>query len=244
FKSGEIKLLVCSDVAARGIDIGGLSHVFNFDVPIHAEDYVHRIGRTGRAGRTGHAYTIAAPEDRQFVEAIEKLTGHPIPPLPIEGFPALEWSTEDRPRRSRGRGSDRDRRDRPREDRGERVRDDRARDDRPRADRRDDERPRSDRPREDRPREDRPRDDRPRDDRSRDRSRDDRAPRFAEGRPYDPRSERRHRPDDLGPAVVGFGDEIPAFMLLPIPRFRPAADRRADEAVPEEIPAYDPPSGE
>ena len=59
FKAGELQLLVCSDVAARGLDIGGLSHVFNFDVPHHAEDYVHRIGRTGRAGLEGHAFTIA-----------------------------------------------------------------------------------------------------------------------------------------------------------------------------------------
>ena len=64
FKAGELQLLVCSDVAARGLDIGGLSHVFNFDVPHHAEDYVHRIGRTGRAGLEGHAFTIATPEDR------------------------------------------------------------------------------------------------------------------------------------------------------------------------------------
>ena len=75
FKAGDLRLLVCSDVAARGLDIGGLSHVFNFDVPHHAEDYVHRIGRTGRAGMEGHAFTIAGPEDRAAVEAIEKLTG-------------------------------------------------------------------------------------------------------------------------------------------------------------------------
>ena len=79
FKAGELQLLVCSDVAARGLDIGGLSHVFNFDVPHHAEDYVHRIGRTGRAGLEGQAFTIAAPDDRFAVEAIEKLTGHPHP---------------------------------------------------------------------------------------------------------------------------------------------------------------------
>ncbi|QYU67792.1 DEAD/DEAH box helicase [Leptolyngbya sp. 15MV] len=70
FKAGEIKLLVCSDVAARGLDIGGLSHVFNFDVPFHAEDYVHRIGRTGRAGREGNAFTLAAPEDAKSRAAI------------------------------------------------------------------------------------------------------------------------------------------------------------------------------
>src|ERR1700724_2455268 len=84
FKAGELRLLVCSDVAARGIDIGGLSHVFNFDVPHHAEDYVHRIGRTGRAGLEGNAFTIASPEDPFAVEAIEKLIGHAIPPMQVE----------------------------------------------------------------------------------------------------------------------------------------------------------------
>jgi superfamily II DNA/RNA helicase len=92
FRAGEIRLLVCSDVAARGIDIGGLSHVFNFDVPHHAEDYVHRIGRTGRAGREGRAFTIAAPDQHDAVLAIEKLTGAPVPRIAIEGFEALEWS--------------------------------------------------------------------------------------------------------------------------------------------------------
>jgi superfamily II DNA/RNA helicase len=61
--AGEITLLVASDVAARGLDIAAVSHVFNFDVPIHAEDYVHRIGRTGRAGRDGRAFTLATPDD-------------------------------------------------------------------------------------------------------------------------------------------------------------------------------------
>ena len=79
FKNGEIDLLVCSDVAARGIDITELSHVFNFDIPNHAEDYVHRIGRTGRAGKTGHAYSLATPEDGKYVDAIVKLTGKDIP---------------------------------------------------------------------------------------------------------------------------------------------------------------------
>ena len=102
FKAGELRLLVCSDVAARGLDIGGLSHVFNFDVPQHAEDYVHRIGRTGRAGLEGHAFTIAVPEDRLAVEAIEKLTGHPIPPMLVEGLDPVAWSEQDG-RRRRGR---------------------------------------------------------------------------------------------------------------------------------------------
>ncbi|WP_371863411.1 DEAD/DEAH box helicase [Acetobacter nitrogenifigens] len=103
FKAGELKILVCSDVAARGIDIGGLSHVFNFDLPFHAEDYVHRIGRTGRAGREGRAYSIATPYDRTFAEAIEKLTGKSIPRLELGGVAQLEWSEEARPRHDRGK---------------------------------------------------------------------------------------------------------------------------------------------
>ena len=75
FKADEIALLVCSDVAARGLDIDDLGHVFNFDVPIHAEDYVHRIGRTGRAGKTGRSFTLAWREDEKFLHAIEAITG-------------------------------------------------------------------------------------------------------------------------------------------------------------------------
>ena len=104
FKANEIRLLVCSDVAARGLDIGGLSHVFNFDVPIHAEDYVHRIGRTGRAGLTGHAFTLATPDDRQFVDAIEKLVGAAIPRMQVEGMDAVAFAEGDGKRR-RGRGA-------------------------------------------------------------------------------------------------------------------------------------------
>ncbi|MFT8644646.1 MAG: DEAD/DEAH box helicase [Gluconacetobacter sp.] len=112
FKAGDLKFLVCSDVAARGIDIGGLSHVFNFDLPFHAEDYVHRIGRTGRAGRTGHAYSLASPHDRGLAEAIEKLIGHPIPRLAVEGVTQLDWSEEARPRGGKGRGRGREKDDR------------------------------------------------------------------------------------------------------------------------------------
>lgn len=79
FKQGAISLLVCSDVAARGIDIAGLSHVFNYDVPTHAEDYVHRIGRTGRAGLPGRAFSLAASDDAKYVASIEKLIGKAIP---------------------------------------------------------------------------------------------------------------------------------------------------------------------
>src|SRR5437899_1146142 len=79
FRNGEIAILVASDVAARGLDIEGLSHVFNFDVPIHDEDYIHRIGRTARAGRVGRSFMLAAPEDGRAVAAIVKLIGKEIP---------------------------------------------------------------------------------------------------------------------------------------------------------------------
>lgn len=75
FRKGEIKFLVASDVAARGLDIPDVSHVFNFDVPIHAEDYVHRIGRCGRAGRDGWAFTLVTPADEKYLSAILELTG-------------------------------------------------------------------------------------------------------------------------------------------------------------------------
>jgi superfamily II DNA/RNA helicase len=79
FRNGEVTLLVASDVAARGLDIPDVSHIYNFDVPFHPDDYVHRIGRTGRAGRSGTAITIVAgANDTKAVAAIEKLIGQPI----------------------------------------------------------------------------------------------------------------------------------------------------------------------
>ncbi|WP_316976316.1 DEAD/DEAH box helicase [Shumkonia mesophila] len=83
FKRGEIRLLVCSDVAARGLDVQDMSHVFNFDVPTHAEDYIHRIGRTGRAGREGRAFTIALPEERKYLAAITRMLGRDIPRIDL-----------------------------------------------------------------------------------------------------------------------------------------------------------------
>ena len=84
FKDGEVPLMIASDVAARGLDIAGLSHVFNFDVPSHAEDYVHRIGRTGRAGKSGRAFTIAASKDDiKYIGFIEKLIGKPVPQITV-----------------------------------------------------------------------------------------------------------------------------------------------------------------
>ncbi len=100
FKNGEVPLLVCSDVAARGLDVPAVSHVFNFDVPTSPEDYVHRIGRTGRAGMSGIAYTIATPEDARLVAGITRLIGQEIPLLELEGIETLSFDEgEERGRR-------------------------------------------------------------------------------------------------------------------------------------------------
>jgi superfamily II DNA/RNA helicase len=78
FKNGDINLLVASDVAARGLDVKGVSHVFNFDAPWHPDDYIHRIGRTGRAGAKGKAFTFVTKADEEAIESIEKLIGNKI----------------------------------------------------------------------------------------------------------------------------------------------------------------------
>ena len=85
FKKGEINILVASDVAARGLDIKGVSHVFNFDTPWHPDDYVHRIGRTGRAGAKGRAFTFVSPEDAEAIANVEKLTEMKIPVFEMGG---------------------------------------------------------------------------------------------------------------------------------------------------------------
>ena len=109
FKAGDIQILVASDVAARGLDIVDMSHVFNFDVPFSPEDYVHRIGRTGRAGKTGHSFTLASPSEGDLVQAIEKLIGQSIP---WAGTPAPDVADDEapaveRPRHRSARGHER-----------------------------------------------------------------------------------------------------------------------------------------
>ena len=271
FKANELQLLVCSDVAARGLDIGGLSHVFNFDVPHHPEDYVHRIGRTGRAGLEGHAFTIASPTDRYAVSAIEKLIGHPIPPLIVEGLDPVDWAEEDG-RKRRGKplpkrkpdarpGNARPADPKPFEQRpveahvaaatvNARTADNRAPD--PQGDVRSP-RPGRDRPgernrdrdrRPSRPPSNRPaepalevattvpmreapprRDEQQRRDARRDEPRRDDGPRGRRDnnrdQRRDDRRDRGRRDEDLGPAVRGFGDEVPAFMLLRVRTPRP-----------------------
>lgn len=104
FKSGDATYLIASDVAARGLDIPAVSHVFNFDVPTHAEDYVHRIGRTGRAGRSGAAFTLATRNDGKYVDAIEQLIEQKIEREAFGGGDSGEGS-DDKPRKNNRRNN-------------------------------------------------------------------------------------------------------------------------------------------
>jgi superfamily II DNA/RNA helicase len=188
FKDNKIQLLVASDVAARGLDIPDVSHVFNFDVPIHAEDYVHRIGRTGRAGREGAAFTLVSKPEMKHLEAIQKLISNEIEwltPIPESGS-----ADEDESDGKRGRGRSRDRSEkRPR--RGK-DRDDR-REAKPEAEAA--EAPAETAADERKPKEKKETKPEPRRERS------------------EPKRERKDRSrNDDGPAPVGFGNDIPAFM--------------------------------
>ncbi len=90
FRDGTVKFLVCSDVAARGLDISAVSHVFNYDVPMSPDDYVHRIGRTGRAGNTGRAWMLATKEDEKFLANIERLIKKPVPVYKMDSAPVAD----------------------------------------------------------------------------------------------------------------------------------------------------------
>lgn len=132
FKKGDINILVASDVAARGLDVKGVSHVFNFDAPWHPDDYVHRIGRTGRAGAKGRAFTLVTPSDDEALDNIQKLTGYQIPVHDVAGAAPQESRERDEREPRRGGRSDRgDRRpgkgERDKRDasKGERDKDDR-----------------------------------------------------------------------------------------------------------------------
>ena len=220
--------------------------MFNFDVPIHAEDYVHRIGRTGRAGMTGHAFTLAAPDDRGFVDAIEKLVGEEIPRIAVEGMDPVAFPEDDgRKRRGRGRGAkppakaERPARSRtPKVAAPEEAGDAEAPPPKPRRTRARkpditpetvevpvevQARPEPRRREEPRPQEAR-RDETRRDETRRDEPRRD-EPRFDRNRPRDG----RRRDEDLGPTVLGFGEDVPAFMML-----RQRTSRPAETAQPSE----------
>ena len=239
FREGTLRLLIASDVAARGLDVPAVSHVFNFDVPSHPEDYVHRIGRTGRAGRLGKAFTIAVPADDKYLAAIESLVKQPIPRAPMpEG--ALDSASEnsDRSRgssssrssssgRSRGpRGSLRPETSRSEATRSEAPRSEAPRTEAPRNEARSDLRPEA-KPRDVMPvidsaeAEDNlvitaPRPTPERSERPDDRRREPRNDRPAQDRTTSGRPEQRtHRTSYPGQheRVVGMGDHVPDFIL-------------------------------
>ena len=86
FKSGQYQIMVATDIAARGLDVESISHVINFDMPATADDYIHRIGRTGRAERSGDAFTLVTPDDKDVIRALEKIMGKPLPRQTLDGF--------------------------------------------------------------------------------------------------------------------------------------------------------------
>ena len=199
FKNGSVALLVCSDVAARGLDIPDVSHVFNFDVPTHSEDYVHRIGRTGRAGRSGVAITLVTAEDKKYVEQIESLIGKEVewegPRLSELPPPSESSSGHERRGGERGarRGVERGGRGRSSEGSAAPVREAAAKARAPRASE-------SGRPA----------------------AAVAESPRAARTPVYAERRDRRPRAqEDDGPPVIGMGNHVPSFMLRPVV-FKPA----------------------
>jgi superfamily II DNA/RNA helicase len=190
FRTGEIPILVASDVAARGLDIPAVSHVFNYDIPHHAEDYVHRIGRTGRAGRSGQSFTLVSPGEEKSLAAIEKLIGQPV-----------EWQGPTLAERPQSEGSSRRRSGRGEErSRGRKVKvrsSDRSRGHA--------EEPRAEAPvaRAAQP---------PREEQQSRRPRQERNERSPE-RGYQGRS---RRDEDADEPVIGLGDHVPAFLMRPV----------------------------
>lgn len=230
FRDGKLRLLIASDVAARGLDIPAVSHVFNYDLPSHAEDYVHRIGRTGRAGRTGTSISIATPSDEKYLTAIEQLLKKALPRAEAPAMAAAprdarpEAEEERKPAASRERSRSRGRRrggdDAEAASRSapEPIRTEPARTEQPRT-----EQPRSEQPRPEPVRTEQPRREERRDDR-----RDDRR--------GDRRDGRRGRDgDNRGGAVMGMGDHVPQFMLVELRSAAPADDAATAE-TPEPAP--------
>ncbi|TBN42656.1 DEAD/DEAH box helicase [Paracoccus subflavus] len=231
FRDGTLKLLIASDVAARGLDIPAVSHVFNYDLPSHAEDYVHRIGRTGRAGRLGSAFSIATPSDEKYLAAIENLVKKTLPRTALpEGFTLSETD------RSAGRDDRRNGRDKKR---GQR-RDDERREDRASEPRREDRAPEP--RREEARREDVRREEVRREDVRREPAKEEYREEKREDR-RDPSRDRRGRRDEVrGPAVMGMGDHVPEFMLVEL---RPALAAIArDSGETPEQPVESVPAGE
>ena len=218
FRDGEIKVLVASDVAARGLDVDTITHVFNYDVPNHAEDYVHRIGRTGRAGRKGDAIMLVSPLDSKNYDAVlHMLKLKKIEEMKLEGI-SLEADVRpgDKKHRNKGRGRDRnssrsrgrndDRRDRPVKDHGQTAGMEPVKktsnkssrnENKPRQSesrKRDDAKPKrakSDKPRTDKPRSEKPKSDKPR---------------------TDKRGGSKAKQNNNSKKSSGFGDDVPSFL--------------------------------
>jgi superfamily II DNA/RNA helicase len=202
FRDGKLRYLVASDVAARGLDIPDVSHVFNYDVPIHAEDYVHRIGRTGRAGRSGKSFTVVTRSDTKYLDAIEKLIGQKIEWHDGDLSTVVESeSTEHAPRGAKGKGRERGR---------ERDRDRRGPSSRPPREARAPEAAAAVVAAEPAAQEAPAREERSA---RKDQIRNDNAARKPRDHDRAPRSPNRSR-EDFEPAVVGFGSDMPAFMLV------------------------------
>ncbi len=217
FRNGTIRLLVASDVAARGLDIPDVSHVFNFDPPTHAEDYVHRIGRTGRAGKEGAAFTLVTPEDRKYIEAIEKMleTTIPVHDLDADKEPAKKETAESEPAEKEtakeeapasaasGDEDEGETKSRRRGSRGGRNRKKKTDDAQPAAEASAPEEVEAEKPE----------------------PVAEEKPRRARGG----RNRRRDRDDDDDNKVIGMGDHVPAFMLreVKLPRRRSAEEEDA-----------------
>jgi superfamily II DNA/RNA helicase len=203
FRSGALRLLVASDVAARGLDIPDCSHVFNYDVPHHADDYVHRIGRTGRAGRSGEAYMITTPADTKGLDKVLKLIGKAPNELTLGDIDFASIKSE--PREGRGRregGRDRDRgRSRGRRETAPEAEAAPVAEERPRREPKPPKEPRE-------PRESRPE-----------------PARARQPRPEPPRARDRERGEEER-SVVGFGADTPAFLMRAPARTRPAGSEK------------------
>ncbi len=214
FRSGDIKILCASDVAARGLDIPNVSHVINFDVPIHSEDYVHRIGRTGRAGRTGDSLTLCLPYEEKYLEKIEELIETKIERIdPPEGAireqrarrPRRDEEKSDKPRRN----SSRRRTEKPAEaqEAAPAVEAETAPAPKPEVQAQPQSKPQS---------QPQPQSEAPlrQNDSNENRNRG--------------RGGRGRRRDDLGPPVVGLGDHVPAFLNIPLPELKTTRKKASD----------------
>ncbi|KZB63565.1 DEAD/DEAH box helicase [Thalassospira sp. MCCC 1A02491] len=225
FKSGEITLLVCSDVAARGIDIADVSHVFNFDVPFNAEDYVHRTGRTGRAGRDGKAFTLAVPEDGKLVAAIHKTINKDIPLTELDGIETLELDFTGKKRRNKKSRKSNTRDDKPARSAKS---NDRGNGDTAKAQ---PETPAQPAAAKDADQNKAPaRDTRGSNERFDRNDRNDRSDRSDRN---NNRNHRRDRDDRDDKPVIGFGDHVPSFLLTAVPASSLGKKPEAEEEAPK-----------